>query len=114
MRNDDNRPLAAAPLPGATTQERPPAACEQWRLDEERTRFEEERARQQEEWARQEQEHRLAERMRAIVQRDQEAYRTPTAAGGLFEFLRHHWGVFRDNGTPASRSGAARPGTLRR
>jgi hypothetical protein len=101
MRNDDDRPFEAAPLPGATIQERPPAVRESWRLDEER-------ARQQAEWNRQEDEQRLARRLEQIAQRDQEEYRTPTAAGSLLEFLRHHWGVFRDNGAATSRSGAAR------
>jgi len=95
MMNDERQSLEFTPLPGANAQERQQAAREQWRL--------------QEEWARQEQESRLAERLASIAQRDRDEYHTPTAAGSLFEFLRHSWAVFR-----AQTSGAARPGKQRR
>ena len=116
MMNDERQPLEFTPLPGANAQERQQAAREQWRQEverlcdeEERLRDEEERRRQQEDWARQERESRLAERLASIVQRDRDEYRSPSAAGSLFEFLRHSWAVFR-----AQTSGAARPGKQRR
>ena len=109
MMNDERQPLEFTPLPGANAQERQQAAREQWRQEverlcdeEERLRDEEERRRQQEDWARQERESRLAERLASIAQRDRDEYRTPTAAGSLFEFLRHHWATFQTHRSVAS------------
>jgi hypothetical protein len=109
MLNHQEGPFGFEPLPGANAQERQQAAREPWRLQEEQARDADERQRQQDEWARQERESRLAERLASIAQRDRDEYRTPTAAGSLFEFLRHHWAVFR-----AQTSGTARPGTRSR
>ena len=109
MMNDERQSWEFMPLPGANAQERQQAAREQWRLEMERARDADERRRQQEEWARQEQESRLVERLASIAQRDRDEYRSPSAAGSLFEFLRHHWAVFREQ-----TSGAARPGKQRR
>ncbi|HPE73134.1 MAG TPA: hypothetical protein PK018_13350 [Candidatus Competibacter sp.] len=104
MLNNQDGSFGFEPLPGANAQERQQAAREQWRLEEERLRYEEERLRyeeerrrQQQDWARQEQENRLEERMRAIAEHDRDEYRTPSAAGSLFEFLRHHWAVWQQN-----------------
>ena len=102
MMNDERQPLEFTPLPGANAQERQQAAREQWRLQEEQARDADERRRQQEEWARQEQESRLVERLASIAQRDRDEYRTPTAAGSLFEFLRHHWATFQAHRSVAS------------
>ena len=101
MMNDERQPLEFMPLPGANAQERQQAAREQWRLEMERARDADERRRQQEDWARQEQENRLAERLN-VLQREQDEYRTPTAAGGFFEFLRHHWATFQAHRSVAS------------
>ncbi|HRW66647.1 MAG TPA: hypothetical protein P5032_13045 [Candidatus Competibacter sp.] len=123
MLNNQDGPFGFEPLPGANAQERQQAAREQWRQEEERWRQEEERwrqeeerwrqeeerRRQQEEWARQARENQLEERMRVVAQHDRDEYRSPSAAGSLFEFLRHHWAVFREQ-----TSGAARPGKQRR
>jgi hypothetical protein len=99
MLNNQDRLFGYEPLPGANAQERQQAAREQWRLEEERLRdeeerlrYEEERRRQQEEWA-----HRLEERMRAVAERDLDEYPTHSAAGSLFEYLRHHWAVWQQN-----------------
>ena len=108
MMNDERQPLEFTPLPGANAQERQQAAREPWRLQEEQARDADERRRQQEEWARQEQESRLVERLASIAQRDRDEYRSPSAAGRLFEFLRHSWAAFR-NGRAAPHSGAVRP-----
>ena len=116
MLNNQDGPFGFEPLPGANAQERQQAAREQWRQEEERWRQEEERwrqeeelRRQQEEWARQARENQLEERMRVVAQHDRDEYCSPSAAGSLFEFLRHHWAVFREQ-----TSGAARPGKQRR
>ena len=102
MLNHQEAPFDFEPLPGANAQERQQAAREQWRLEMERARDADERRRQQEEWARQERESRLAERRASIAQRDRDEYRTPTAAGSLFEFLRHHWATFQTHRSVAS------------
>jgi len=111
MMNDERQPLEFTPLPGVNAQERQQAAREPWRLEEEWARMEEER--QRAERARQEDEQRRAQDLEQSAQREQrehpESHRTPTAADGLFAFLRHPWGIFGNNRSSTSHSGAARP-----